>query len=172
MSPNAQPAPAARPSTGPRATPCRLLLPVNADDASRHALAYALRRHADGDAVEVVLLHVAEPVTQWQVLRFRTPAEVDAFQAARAQAFLDAASQPLVQAGISCRGFFRQGPVVASILDLADELACDEIVLPLPESGWLRLLGRDTVRVIRQRQRGVPVITVDREGRPGREAGD
>ncbi len=63
--------------------PLRLLVPVNANDDSRWGITYALRLHAQGRAVEVCCLNVGEPVTQWEVLRFRTQADIARFQAER-----------------------------------------------------------------------------------------
>lgn len=149
---------------GPEIRRKRLLVPINANDDSRWGAAYALRRHEAGDEVEVCFLNVGEIITQWQVLRFRTQAEIGAFQAERADAFIEEASQALRDAGIQCRGYFKRGDIVFSILDTAEELQCDEIVLPLPHAGWSALLSRDLVAVLARGQRGIPVVTVDRNG--------
>ena len=57
-----------------------------------------------------------------------------------------------------------QRHIVFSILDTAEELECDEIVMPLPHTGLLSLLSRDIVTAVRRRQRGVQVTTVERNG--------
>ena len=144
-----------------------LLVPINAREDSRWALRYAAQRRRDGVRVEVVLLNVGEPVTQWEVLRFRTPQEITQFQSERAQAFIDEASAPLRERGIPVRGVFRQGEIVFSILDVAEEFACDEIVMPHHASCTLGgFLGGDIVSEVRRRQRDIPLVTVDAEGRP------
>ena len=102
----------------------RILIPINANEDSRRAIQYALRRQREGRDVEAILLHVGEPITQWEVLRFRTQQEIAQFQAERAQAFIDEASGMLETAGIPCRGLFKQGDVVFSILDTAEEAGC------------------------------------------------
>ena len=61
----------------------RLLLPINASEESRWGLKYARQLHESGTPVEAILLNVGEPVTQWQVLRFRTQQEIAEFQSAR-----------------------------------------------------------------------------------------
>jgi nucleotide-binding universal stress UspA family protein len=142
----------------------RLLVPINANEDSRWGAAYALRRRAAGDEVEVCFLNVGEIITQWQVLRFRTQSEIAAFQAERAEAFVDEAARPLRDAGIECRGLFRRGDIVFSILDTAEELQCDEIVLPLPHHGLGTLFSRDLVAAVTRGQRGIPVVTVDQSG--------
>ncbi len=146
--------------------PLRLLVPVNANDDSRWGIAYALRLHAQGRAVDVCCLNVGEPVTQWEVLRFRTQAEIARFQAERAQAFIEEACAPLSAERIPCRGFFKRGSVVFSILDTAEELACDAIVMPPPAGGLLGLLSKEIVATVMRKSRTVPVITVDRRGMP------
>lgn len=142
----------------------RILLPINAKEDSRWGIQYALRRHREGKNVEVVLLNIGEPVTQWQVLRFRTQQEVAQFQAARAEAFIEDATQALDAAGIQCSGFFRQGELVFTILDAAEELDCDEIVMPDQKRCLPSVFGHSIVAAVRQHQRGAPVVIVNSEG--------
>ena len=144
----------------------KLLVPINARDDSRWALRYASARQRAGAHVEVVLLNVGEPITQWEVLRFRTQQEIAQFQSERAQAFVDDASIPLHELGIPVRGVFRQGEIVFSILDVAEEFACDEIVMPHHACSLAGFLGGDIVAEVRRRQRGIPLVTVDADGRP------
>ena len=144
----------------------QLLVPINARDDSRWALRYAAQRRRAGAHVEVVLLNVGEPVTQWEVLRFRTRQEIAQFQSERAQAFIEEASAVLRAQGIPVRGVFRQGAIVFSILDAAEEYACDEIVMPREPHGLSGILGGHTVAEVRRRQRAVPLVTVDSKGRP------
>ena len=146
--------------------PLRLLVPINANANSRWGARYALQRHLEGTAVEVVLLNVGEIVTQWQVLRFRTQQEVAQFQSERAQAFIDEASALLAAENIPCRGLFKQGDVVFSILDAAEELDCDEIAMPVPQPGLANLFARDIVAEVRRHQGEIPVVMVDSEGLP------
>lgn len=133
----------------------RIMIPVNADADSRRGVADALRRQRAGIPLEVVLLHVAEPVEQWQVLRCMTRAEVADFQSRSAAVFLDEAARPLKEAGIPCRTLYRTGGVVPTILDVAAEEGCAEILLPPPAPRWRRLFSRDIVGRLRRRARGV-----------------
>lgn len=129
----------------------RIMIPVNADADSRRGVADALRRHRDGMPLDVVLLHVAEPIDQWQVLRCMTRAEVADFQSRSAECILDEAARPLKEAGIPCRTLYRSGSVVPTILDVAAQEGCDEILLPPPTPRWRRLFSRDIVRRLRRR---------------------
>jgi len=144
----------------------RILVPINANETSRWGVRFALQKHHEGKAVEVILLNVGEPIEQWEVLRFRTSQEIDQFQTERAQAFFEETTESLLAEHIPCRGFFKQGDIVFSILDTAEEMACDTIVLPAPRKRWLNLCGSDVVEKIQRRQRATPVVTVNREGQP------
>lgn len=144
--------------------PLRILVPLNADEDSRWGVQYALRRHHEGRDLEVIFLNVGEPITQWEVLRSRTQLEISQFQAERAQALIAEASAALNAENIPCRGCFKQGDVVFSILDTAEELACDEIVLPRPRSGFWGLFSRDIVTSIVRGQRDCQIVLVDQDG--------
>jgi universal stress protein family protein len=144
----------------------RLLLPVDATERSRWGIRHVLARHQAGQAVDVALLFVGEPVTDWRVLRFRTHAEIARFQAERAHYLLDEAAQPLAGHGIPCRTLFREGEVVFEILDAAEQLNCSEIVLPKAPPRLLTLLSSDVVRGVLRHQRSVPVVIVDKNGAP------
>ncbi|MBS1229367.1 MAG: hypothetical protein H6R17_2644 [Proteobacteria bacterium] len=146
------------------AKPLRLLVPINANQDSRWGIQYALRRHQKGTLLEVVLLNVGEPITQWEVLRFRTQQEIEQFQSERAQAFIEEASQLLEASNIPFRGVFKQGKLVFSILDTAEELDCDEIVLPTSKTWLSSLFSCDIVSTVVRQQRGVPVVLVNDEG--------
>ncbi len=144
----------------------KLLLPVDATERSRWGINYALWRKQAGRDISVSLVFVAEPVTSWQVLRFRTQEEVRRFQAERGNHLLEDAAQALEQAGIPAQTNYLEGNIVFQILDVAEQLECDEIVLPIPYPRWARLFSLDIVREVIRRQRSVPVTTVDPHGMP------
>lgn len=146
------------------AAPRTLLLPVDATDRSRWSIQYALRKHAGGRDLVVHLLLVAEPVTNWEVLRFYSQERVRQFQVERGSFLLEDAAQPLRQAGITVQTHLREGDIAFNILDVAEQLDCDEIVLPVPHPRWTRLPGADIVRAVLQRQRDVLVTVVTEDG--------
>jgi hypothetical protein len=150
----------------PRTKSLRILVPINASEDSRWGIRYALRRHREGKPLEVILLNIGEIITQWQVLRFRTQQEIAQFQSERAQAFIEEASQLLTAENIPCRGLFKQGDIVFSILDAAEELDCDEIAIPTPKKWLSNLFSRDIVVDVQQQQRDVPVVVVNSQGMP------
>jgi nucleotide-binding universal stress UspA family protein len=145
-------------------TSIKLLIPIDATERSRWAIEYVLAQHARGAQLEVDLLFVAEPITDWRVLRFRTQAEIAKFQHQRGQWLLEDAARPLQQAGIPVRTHYREGDIAFEILDAAEQLACDRIVLPQPNPRWLSLIDRDIVRDVLKRTATVPVVTVGRRG--------
>jgi nucleotide-binding universal stress UspA family protein len=142
----------------------RLLIPINANADSRWGIDYALQLQRDGQPVEVCFLNVGEPISQWEVLRFRPQGEITRFQSERAQSFIDEASHSLLEQGIPCRGFFRQGRVVHSILDVAAELECDEIVMPRPHAGIFSLFSREIVGTVMRKIRAIPLVLVSQSG--------
>lgn len=146
----------------------KLLLPIDATERSRWGINYALWRKQSGRDVAVSLLFVAEPVTNWEVLRFFSEERVRRFQAERGNYLLEDAAQPLRQAGIPAQMNYREGDIVFQIFDVAEQLECDEIVLPMPYPRWARLLSLDIAREIARRQRSVPVTTVSSRGMPER----
>ena len=150
-------------STGGRR---RLLLPICACEESRWGIGYARQLQRAGQPVEAILLNVGEPVRNLHVPRFRTQQEIEAFQASRAQCFIDEASRQLASDGIACRGVFKQGEIVFSILDTAEELDCDEVVMPAQASGLCALFSRSKADAVRRQQRLVPVVLIDRQGTP------
>jgi nucleotide-binding universal stress UspA family protein len=151
-------------ATGDRSRFLRILLPINAKDDSRWGIQYAVRRQREGARLEVVLLHVGEPVTQWEVLRFRTEQEIAQFQSERAQAFIEEARQPLAAQDISWRGLFKQGELAFAILDTAEELECDEIVMPAATTWLPSLFSRAVAGAVARAQRGIPVVLVNAGG--------
>lgn len=111
-----------------------------------------------------MLLLVSEPVTAPEALRVRTHVETARFQAECGAQILHDAAQPLTAAGVPCQEkIYRKGDIVEQIGDVAEQLDCDEIVLPLPHGRIAMLLSRDVVRQVIRRAKGVPVVTIDAE---------
>lgn len=106
----------------------RLLLPIEFGDSPGPALDYVIRRHRDGEALAAFLLVVAEPVRQWEVLRFYSPEEVRRHFMARAEISLAESAAVLRRANVSCSVHFREAERVRGILDFAGEMDCQGIV--------------------------------------------
>ena len=114
------------PETGIR----RLLFLIDAGDRSRQLLAHAEALQRSGASVEVLLLYAVEPVRCWEVLKFRSEAEVAQHFAERAGIFLQLASERLQAAGIPCRSYCRSGDPATLLRALAEEQQCSAVVIP------------------------------------------
>lgn len=142
----------------------RLLIPVDCGGRSRWAINYAIRQHRSGKPVQVALLFVSEAVSTSEALRFRTQVEAARSQAVSGAEVLRDAALPLLAAGVAYQEIYREGDVVGQIGDAAEQLGCDEIVLPLPAARITSLISRDVVREVLKRVKVVPVVTTDAEG--------
>lgn len=153
-------------STPANAKVLRILVPINANHDSHWGVRYALGRHREGKQVEVILLNIGQPINQGEAVEFRAQQEIDQFQLERAQPFIEKATKPLAAENIPCRCLFKQGDVVFSILDTAEELECDEIVMPEPKKGLTSIFSRDIVYAVMLQQRDVPIVAVNSDGMP------
>ncbi len=169
--PHARSCTASDPDLEPVPDRCRrLLVPVKQLSDVDAALAYVGRLYGAA-VVRLFLLHVKPPPSALALLD--TPAQ----QAMAAEE--GAASVLLAQAGRQCEAralqhhsFILSGDVAFSILDAAESLDCDEIVMPR-RSDWIRrIFSSETVRKVERMRRHVPLVLVDAAGTPhaGEEA--
>ena len=140
----------------------RLLIPIDATLESLWSLHYARRRARSDGSIAVFLLYVAEPVRQWEVLRFRTESEIRQHFLARAQVFLEEAAGHLRKADIEVQTYFREADPILGVLSLAEELECTEIVAPKPE--WLGLFSDGIGRKLLRAANHIPVMLVNSDG--------
>ena len=140
----------------------RLLIPIKRLDDAGPAISYAFRRREAGVPVQIALLHVEALVAPWPirgegqyVRTHRKPRTSNVF--AESQRILD-------NLGIEYTTHLTSGPLVFSILDAAEQLACSEIVVPTPGRLHMRFLSRNIVSTLLTWQRAVPVITVNQRG--------
>lgn len=142
----------------------KLLIPVKNGDDARQAVAYAIRRRAAGVQVAVCLLHVEEtgasgdPGVAGHEFLEKT-------RHARSRPF-DIALRLLFGLDIDVAAYIRKGAVAFTILDAAEELDCQEIVMPAPHSGLFRWLSRNVVDTLTllARQRAIRVVAVNKDG--------
>lgn len=115
----------------------RLLIPIAAATKNAPGIDYARRCRNAGWPIEACLLHVIAPVDAWQVLRFLKQAEVVRFQEQRAADCLLRHAALLAAEDIPFRTIVRRGRLIESIVGVADELDCSEVVVPAPSrSVW------------------------------------
>lgn len=151
-----------RASPDPAGGRIRLLIPIDASDESRWGVRYAIRRFETGTPVEVCLLFVAEPVRNWEVLRFYSEEEVRKHFQERAAAFLEEAARPLREAGIPYRSHFREADPVRGVIDCAEELNCTEIVVP--QTTGCRLFSSALGERLRRQGCRIPVTRAKADG--------
>ena len=144
----------------------KLLIPVDADPCTRWPVNYALSLHQRGQLIQVAMLNVGEIPRGWHPLYGLQGGNVFTRQKARARKLIDKASAPFRDQGIPCRAFFHQGPIVRSILEFADEIDADQIVLPYQKSRWWKFFSRETVRGVALRDRAGRVVLVSADGSP------
>lgn len=140
----------------------KLLIPVDASAASAWGLRYAIGRARAGAAVEVCLLHIAEPVRSWEVLRFYNETEVRRSFQERSAVILDQAAAVLRDAGIPCQRYFREGEAAAGIVALAEELDCSAIVVP--HTCWLGIFPSGLAWRLKHRHGALPLVLVRADG--------
>ena len=140
----------------------RLLIPLKRQDDASPSIAYAIRRRAEGAPVAIALLHVEALVAPWpitgdgQYVRAqRKPRTGNVF--AESLRLLDGLD-------IEYSTHLIPGPVVFSILDAAEQLACSEIVVPVPGRLHLRCLSKNVATTLVAWQRSIPVVTVNKRG--------
>lgn len=146
----------------------RLLIPICGGKRCFWATTYAEKLRRGDQMVEVCLLHVLEPLGPLQALLHAFPAQLT-LQRQRAEAVLALAAKPLQTAGIPYAAYLRSGSIVSSLLDAAEELDCQEIVVPRSRR---RFFSRDVVRLLQARRRRVPVVVVGASGIPVEDGGD
>lgn len=140
----------------------RLLIPIDATDESRWGLVYASRLAKTGAQVEVCLLFVAEPVRNWEVLRFYTEDEVRKHFQERSAIFLGEAEKILSEAGLTSRTYFREADAVGGVIDMAEELNCSEVVVP--RTHWLGLFPSGLGPKLINRDCIIPVTLINADG--------
>lgn len=144
----------------------KLLIQIDGSERVGWSLQYARARARRGDELSVELLFVAEPIQNWQVLRFWTRRQISNFQSERGRFLLEDAERALREAGIPVQSHYCEGDAAYQILDAAQSLNCQEIVLPAAENGWLHRLDRDIAREIQGKLSSVRLVVIDADGLP------
>ncbi len=109
--------------------PCKILLPVDGSEGSLSAA-----RHVAGLArlvpgLEVHVVSVQPTGEDWIVRRLIRPEELAEMEREWSQAVMEPACTILREAGIEPHCHLIQGEVAPSIVRLASELQCDQIVM-------------------------------------------
>lgn len=129
---------------------CKILLPVDGSAGSSRAAHHVAHMAAMMPGCEVHLLNVQPPGDDWMVRRMIKADELAALEADWGEAALAPARNLLQQAGISCLSHILQGEVAATVVRLAKELGCDQIMMGTQGRSALGdlLLGSVAVKVL------------------------
>lgn len=148
--------------TGTESALLRLLIPVNAEEDSTLKIQYALNRHLEGTELEIILLNVGEPVGNGGYFG-SVPRRFRSFSPKALRRSLKMRPPCLNRRTFLIAEYLNKG-VGFSILDTAEELECDEIVLPVHQKGLQNIFSRGVTSAIQRNQRDIPVVFVDRDG--------
>lgn len=144
--------------------PERLLIPIGRSTQPAAMVRYVRDCAARGQQVEACLLHVDEARGPWELMNpFRGGGVSTRWLA---KPVLEQVARDLTQSGIPNAAYLRSDSIVFAILDVAEELDCTGIVVPMPGSGWRRIFSRGIVAILHARKRNIPIITVAADGSP------
>lgn len=141
-----------------------LLVPVSKASDVIYGARHAKKMMSGEQHIHIVLLHVTKPRREEASLHsFST--DIDRIEEEHAEALLKEAALYLSECQISHRTYIISGDVVFSILDAAELLNSDAIVLPATKRrSWLRPFSSDIVSKIAHAARSVPVVLIDTAG--------
>ena len=139
----------------------RFLIPLKNIPEATPALAFVAGCRQWG-RVSAVLLHVASPIRCCQPDGLER--EIPESLLGKAEGLFLRALCRLEGLGIETTCHLALGPVVFTILDVAEALDCHAIVVPEPRKLYPTLLSRNIVGALKKEQRTVPIITVNRQG--------
>jgi nucleotide-binding universal stress UspA family protein len=128
----------------------KILFPVDGSEGSLKAAHHVAHMAAMMPGCEVHLLNVQPLGDDWMVRRMIKAEELAALEAEWGEASLAPARSLLQQAGIPCLSHMLQGEVAATVVRLAKELGCDQIMMGTQGRSALGdlLLGSVAVKVL------------------------
>lgn len=153
----------------------KILVPVDGSANSLNAVRYVISRASDRPGIEVHLLHVRTPLSQY-IARFISRRDIDGYQREEAVKALAPALELLSRAGVPHVDHVEFGDRVETIKRVAEQLEVDQIVMGTARKNSLTRILEDSVtgNVLEIAQVPVVVITgpsVSRVERIGVPAG-
>ena len=107
----------------------KILLPVDGSESSVHAVRHVASMAALVKDLHVHLVHVESSGDDWRVRRTLRPEELAEMEQEWGEAVMNPVRAILVAAGIRCTEHMVQGEVPQTIVRLASELGCKQIVM-------------------------------------------
>lgn len=109
--------------------PCKILLPVDGSEGSLRAARHVAGIAALAPGLQVHLLNVQPPGDDWMVRRMLKAEELDALENEWGESAIAPARAILQQAGVPYTEHIVKGEVAPSIVQLANEQGCDQIIM-------------------------------------------
>ncbi|MBX3665578.1 MAG: YjbE family putative metal transport protein [Burkholderiales bacterium] len=122
----------------------RILLPVDASTNSLQAVEHVIGRHAAGAALEVHLLHVRVPFSQY-IARFVSRRDHEAYHRQEAERALAPARTLLSRAGVPHADHVEFGDKAETIRGVAERLGVNQIVMGTARKNSLTRVLEDSV---------------------------
>ncbi len=137
----------------------KILLPVDGSVNSLHAVRHVINRFADKPAIEVHLLHVRTPLSQY-IARFISRRDIEGYHREEAVKALTLALELLSKAGVPHVDHVEFGDKAETIKRVAERLEVDQIVMGTARKNSITRILEDSVtgNVLEIAQ--VPVVVV------------
>jgi nucleotide-binding universal stress UspA family protein len=140
----------------------KVLIPIDGSDCALRGVALIISKRAlylSPDELEIHLVNVQSPFPR-DISRFASHDQIADFHRQESQAALRGAGELLDDAGVTYTCHEQVGPVAEAIVNLAESLHCDQIVMGSHGRGALKelLMGSITLKVVHLSK--IPVLIV------------
>ncbi len=108
---------------------CTILLPVDGSECSQRAAQHVVHIASMVQGLRVHIVNVQPLGDDWMVRRMLKPKELAALEQEWGQSAIAPARAILEAVGVTCTDRMVQGDVAQTIARLAEELACDQIIM-------------------------------------------
>ncbi len=137
----------------------KILLPVDGSANSLNAVRHVINRFADKSAIEVHLLHVRSPLSQY-IARFISRRDIEGYHREEAVKALTPALELLNQAGVPHVDHVEFGDKAETINRLAERLEVDQIIMGTARKNSITRILEDSVTGNVLEVARVPVVVV------------
>lgn len=140
--------------------PCKILLPVDGSEGSSHAARHVAEIAAMVPNLQVHLLNVQPRGDDWMVRRMLKADELEKLEKEWGESSIAPARAILLPTGAQITEHIVQGDIAATIVKLAQELACDQIIMSSHGRSALGglVLGSIAAKVLHLTDRAVTLV--------------
>ena len=128
----------------------KLLIPIDGSQGALNAARYMIKRHKNGESLEILLLNVQTPIVSGNVRLFVSQEMIHNYQDSESQKALHDAKALFDENGIAYKASVLVGHYASAIADFARDQSCDGIVMGTRGMGPLKnlVLGSVALQVI------------------------